>query len=229
MPEHSTSGNWDSAPHNPLRIENTEIEGGGGGGGGVTDHGALTGLSDDDHGQYELAGVEAIDNSGTFSIVGSPRTVRLIGIGPTVNMGLAAPSDIGRNFYLSYAPNFATTEPASVFNGFNTHEIPVNWTMRLTAFALNATTRVWIPTACTPATVPDLLAQITHPETSGVTDHALLTNRNHTNAHNIASITGLQTALDNLAAQTGFGFIVLDAGDPVPGGTPAGTKILRRH
>ena len=135
----------------------------------------------------------------------------------------------GRNFYLGYTPNFVTTEPASVFNGFNTHEIPVNWTMRLTAFALNPTTRVWIPTACTPATVPDLLAQITHPETSGVTDHALLTNRNHTNAHNIASITGLQTALDNLAAQTGFGFIVLDAGDPVPGGTPAGTKILRRH
>ncbi len=31
MPEHSTSGNWDSAPRNPLRIENTEIEGGGGG------------------------------------------------------------------------------------------------------------------------------------------------------------------------------------------------------
>jgi hypothetical protein len=43
---------------------------GGGGGGGVTDHGALTGLADDDHTQYALA-----DGSrGTFEVAGAVAT-----------------------------------------------------------------------------------------------------------------------------------------------------------
>ena len=40
------------------RVRVVEASGGGGGGGGVTDHGALTGLGDDDHPQY-LRQVEA--------------------------------------------------------------------------------------------------------------------------------------------------------------------------
>lgn len=40
----------------------------GGGGGGVTDHGALTGLSDDDHPQYPLAAsAETISGDWTFT------------------------------------------------------------------------------------------------------------------------------------------------------------------
>lgn len=55
--------------------------GGGGGGGGVTDHGALTGLGDDDHAQYALA-----DGSrGTFDVAGSVvkavyRTIAVSGV-----------------------------------------------------------------------------------------------------------------------------------------------------
>ena len=43
------------------------LGGGGGGGGGVTDHGALTGLSDDDHSQYILAaGTRAFSGNQSF-------------------------------------------------------------------------------------------------------------------------------------------------------------------
>lgn len=67
--------------------------GGGGGGGGVTDHGALTGLADDDHSQYALA-----DGSrGTFEVAGtvathSADTTSVHGIANTADLVLTSDS-----------------------------------------------------------------------------------------------------------------------------------------
>lgn len=57
----------------------------GGGGGGVTDHGALTGLSDDDHAQYVLA-----NGSRAFTGV-------VVGVDPTI------PSHLATAAYVNYA------------------------------------------------------------------------------------------------------------------------------
>ncbi len=57
-----------------------------GGGGGATDHGALTGLSDDDHTQYAaIAQDESIAGQWTFTNAGG-----LTAVGPTHRLGAAA-------------------------------------------------------------------------------------------------------------------------------------------
>lgn len=52
------------------------IKGGSGGGGGVTDHGALTGLSDDDHPQYlKVADLETSSILNSTKWNGANKTV----------------------------------------------------------------------------------------------------------------------------------------------------------
>lgn len=83
-------------------------EGGGGGGGGVTDHGALTGLGDDDHPQYALA-----DGSrGSFATVAqgvkadtAVQPARTI----TAGTGLTGGGDLSANRTLAVAYGTTST------------------------------------------------------------------------------------------------------------------------
>lgn len=94
--------------------------GGGGGGGGVTDHGALTGLGDDDHTQYPLL----LGRSGGQTLIGGTAASNDLTLQSTSNAtrGQIVLSDdaetgdgTGLTFINSSSPNFKVTADANEF------------------------------------------------------------------------------------------------------------------
>jgi len=109
--EAAGTGRW-------LKIES------GGGGGGVSDHGALTGLADDDHKQYQLVDINLVTADSDFAAAGiNPGTVLYAGSGGDL-LTLPTPDvDYSGRSYIIGVSNTATSsvdvdvEDASLING----------------------------------------------------------------------------------------------------------------
>lgn len=127
--------------------------------GGVTDHGALTGLGDDDHTQYQTVG-QVVDDTGTVALTGLPRSVLLLGDAPAVSFRAATVDDVGRSWAVTYSPNSGDTDPAAVVVGFVTVDVPKNWVLTVTGFEPSAGVFVWVPNGLEPLNVAALNEQV---------------------------------------------------------------------
>lgn len=126
---------------------------------GVTDHGALTGLGDDDHTQYQTVG-QVVDDTGTVALTGLPRSVLLLGDAPAVSFRAATVDDVGRSWAVTYSPNSGDTDPAAVDAGFVTVDVPKNWVLTVTGFEPSAGVFVWVPNGLEPLNVAALNEQV---------------------------------------------------------------------
>ena len=95
-----------------------------GGGGGATDHGALTGLGDDDHKQYQLVDINLVTADSDFAAAGiNPGTVLYAGSGSDLLTLPTPDADYSGRSYTIGVSNTATSsvdvdvEDASLING----------------------------------------------------------------------------------------------------------------
>jgi len=209
-------------------------------GGGVTDHGALTGLGDDDHTQYQTVGVELV--TGSRSLTGLPGVVVVASPSPvTVTFPATATVNAGRAWSVSVADG----GPAATLDGVNgSPTVEAGLTAQVisdgSVWALLSVTPTRFPNGSANGDVPVWNATQGRWESAGVGAPAA-----HKTTHAVGGTDALTPAdigaqpsdadLTAIAAlsTTGYGRALLALADlpalrtVLGSGTPSGTTFLR--
>ena len=106
-----------------------------GGGGGVTDHGALTGLADDDHPQYVRGSL--VDAAGDLLVGSAADTVARLGIGTAgqvlrVNSGATAPEWAAQSGLVVNTVAAAGSTETLAGDTYNVHDVTLDESVTFT-------------------------------------------------------------------------------------------------
>jgi hypothetical protein len=126
-----------------------------GGGGGVTDHGALTGLADDDHTQYHnnargdaRYSLLAHNHSGVYSPVGHSHTASDVSdFNEAVDDRVASLVVAGSNITATYNDGAGTLTIDATASSISSEQIEVDFGATENALASETVTAAWVTTA----------------------------------------------------------------------------------